>query len=159
MAPALAYPAPHSPPGPLASEVSTTLSVAAGAAYEIFADAGELSRWLPIIQVARIVTRYPDGRPHKIAFTRKLERGSLSYTLEYTYDPEARIVTWTAPADSNVVLTGEARFVPLSTRACLMLYRLVIDLPIVDDLVHGELDRHPASHVVSEFREHLRRLC
>jgi hypothetical protein len=28
-------------------------------------------------------------------------------------------------------LTGEARFVPLSTRACLTLYRLVIDLPIV----------------------------
>jgi hypothetical protein len=57
------------------------------------------------------------------------------------------------------VLTGEARFVPLSTRACLMLYRLVIDLPILDDMLHSELDQHPASHVVSEFREHLRRLC
>jgi uncharacterized membrane protein len=147
------------PPCPLASEVSTTLTVAAGAAYEIFSDAAELSRWLPILQSARILTRYPDGRPRRIAFTRKLERGSLSYTLEYTYDPTVQMVTWSAPAGSSVVLTGEARFVPLSTRACLMLYRLVIDLPIVDDLVHGELDRHPASHVVSEFREHLRRLC
>jgi hypothetical protein len=156
MATALAYAA---PPCPLASEVSTTLTVAAGAAYEIFSDAAELSRWLPILQTSRILTRYPDGRPQRIAFTRKLERGSLSYTLEYTYDPTVRMVTWSAPAGSNVVLTGEAHFVPLSTRACLMLYRLVIDLPIVDDLVHGELDRHPASHVVSEFREHLRRLC
>ena len=26
-------------------------------------------------------------------------------------------------------------------------------------LIHGELDKHPASHVVAEFREHLRRLC
>ena len=162
MATALAYAALPSGPcrlSPLASEVSTTLSVAAGAAYEIFSDAGELSRWLPIIQSARIVARYPDGRPQRIAFTRKLERGSLSYTLEYTYDPTARMVTWSAPADSNVVLSGEARFVPLSTRACLMLYRLVIDLPIVDDLVHGELDGHPASQVVAGFREHLRRLC
>ena len=161
MTAALAYAAPPDSEraAPLASEVSTTLSVAAGAAYEIFVDAAELSRWLPIVQVSRVVTRYPDGRPHRIAFTRKLERGSLSYTLEYTYDPTAQMVTWTAPAESNVVLTGEARFVPLSTRACLMLYRLVIELPIVDDLVHGELDRHPASHVVSEFREHLRRLC
>jgi hypothetical protein len=57
------------------------------------------------------------------------------------------------------VLTGEARFVPLSTRACLMLYRIVLDLPIIDDLLSSELDRHPASHVVAEFREHLRRLC
>jgi hypothetical protein len=40
-----------------------------------------------------------------------------------------------------------------------MMYRLVIELPIVDDLVATELDGHPASLVVSEFREHLRRLC
>jgi hypothetical protein len=41
----------------------------------------------------------------------------------------------------------------------LMMYRLEIVLPIVDDLVTTELDRHPASQVVAEFREHLRRLC
>jgi hypothetical protein len=58
---------------------------------------------------------------------------------------------------SNVVLSGEAKFVALSSRACLMLYRLVLDLPIVDDLVGN--DGHPASLVVAEFREHLRRLC
>jgi hypothetical protein len=40
-----------------------------------------------------------------------------------------------------------------------MLYRLVIDLPVVDDLINHELDKHPASQVVSEFREHLRRFC
>ena len=40
-----------------------------------------------------------------------------------------------------------------------MLYRLILDLPIVDDLILTELDGHPASLVVAEFREHLRRLC
>jgi hypothetical protein len=40
-----------------------------------------------------------------------------------------------------------------------MLYRLVIDLPIVDDVIASELEGHPASLVVAEFREHLRRLC
>ena len=59
----------------------------------------------------------------------------------------------------NVVLHGEARFIHLSNRACMMMYRLVLDLPIVDDLINSELDKHPASHVVAEFREHLRRLC
>lgn len=144
---------------PLSSEVSTTLTVAAGVAYEIFSDPVAIPRWLPIVQTARTLVRHPDGRPQRIAFTRELERGSLGYTLEYTYDPERLAVAWTAPSSSNVVLTGEARFSPLSTRACLMLYRLVIDLPIVDDVLTGELDRHPASHVVSEFREHLRRRC
>ena len=144
---------------PLSSEVSTTLSVNAGVAYEVFADAVEIPRWLPIVQTARIITRTMDGRPERVAFTRKLERGSLGYTLEYTYNAEARSVAWSTPKSSNVVLAGEARFVPLSARACLMMYRLVLELPIVDDLLESELDKHPASLVVAEFREHLRRLC
>ena len=156
MATALAH---TSQVAPLTSEVSTTLTVGANAAYEIFADAVEIPRWLPIVQKARVLARDPTGRPERVSFTRKLERGSLGYTLEYHYDPVTLSVVWATTPSSNVVLSGEARFVPLSHRACLMLYRLVIDLPIVDDLVHRELDKHPASHVVSEFREHLRRFC
>jgi hypothetical protein len=155
MATAIAFPA----PSPLASEVSTTLSVSAGAAFEVFADAVEIPRWLPLVQTARIIAMRPDGRPSRVAFTRKLERGSLGYTLEYKYDPATFLIEWATPVTSNVVLSGEARFVPLSQRACLMLYRLVLDLPIVDDLITTELDGHPASLVVAEFREHLRRLC
>lgn len=146
-------------PDPRASEVSTSLPVSAAAAYEIFADTIEIPRWLPIVQTARIVARQPDGRPSRVAFTRMLERGSLGYTLEYRYAPSALAVAWGTPEGSNVVLGGEARFTPLSMRACLMSYRLVIDLPIVDDLLARELDRHPASQVAAEFREHLRRLC
>ena len=147
------------PPTPLSSEVSTTLSVSAGAAFEVFADAVEIPRWLPLVQSARVLALQTDGRPHRVAFTRKLERGSLGYTLEYRYDPTTYTITWSTPQTSNVILSGEARFVPLSSRACLMLYRLILDLPIVDDLISTELDGHPASLVVAEFREHLRRLC
>ena len=67
---------------PLASEVSTTLTVNAAVAYEVFADAVEIPRWLPIVQTARVLTRHSDNRPARVAFTRKLERGSLGYTLE-----------------------------------------------------------------------------
>lgn len=144
---------------PLSSEVSTTLPVAAAVAYEIFADAGEIPRWLPLIQSARILSRRVDGRANRVAFTRTLDRGSLAYTLEYTYEPKTYTIAWATSKTSNVVLNGDARFVPLSAKACLMLYRLVIELPIVDDLIAEELDGHPASFVVSGFREHLRRLC
>lgn len=146
-------------PQPLSSEVSTTLSVGARTAYEVFADAVEIPRWLPLVQTARVLAFHPDGRPARVAFTRKLERGTLGYTLEYHYDPSNHTITWQTPPTSNVVLSGEARFVPLSMRACMMFYRLVLELPIVDDLISAELDGHPASCVVAEFREHLRRLC
>ncbi|MBA3461781.1 MAG: SRPBCC family protein [Deltaproteobacteria bacterium] len=144
---------------PVSSEVSTTLTVSAAVAYEVFADVVEIPRWLPIVQTARVARRTPDGRPEQVAFIRKLERGSLGYTLNYQYDPTNLTITWSTPATSNVVLHGEARFVPLSMGACMMVYRLVLDLPIVDDLINSELDKHPASLVVAEFREHLRRLC
>ncbi|HUJ63670.1 MAG TPA: hypothetical protein VLX92_34460 [Kofleriaceae bacterium] len=138
--------------------MSTTLTVGAGAAYETFADASEIPRWLPLLQHARVLSWRADGRAARVAFTRKLERGSLGYTLEYTYEPSTYTIGWTTAGTSNVVLSGEARFVPLSARACLMLYRLVIELPVVDDLIASELDGHPASLVVAEFREHLRRI-
>ena len=149
----------YSPQSPLSSEVSTTLSVSAGAAFEVFADAVEIPRWLPLVQNARILALRSDGRPGRVAFTRKLERGSLGYTLEYSYDPANYTIHWTTPDTSNVTLTGQARFAPLSNRSCLMLYRVVLDLPVVDDMITTELDMHPASLVVAEFREHLRRLC
>ena len=73
MATALAY----SAQAPISSEVSTTLTVGAGAAFEIFADAVEIPRWLPLVQTARVLSVRADGRPGRVAFTRKLERGSL----------------------------------------------------------------------------------
>ena len=113
---------------PHASEVSTTLSVGAGAAFEIFADIVEIPRWLPLRPDARACCRaQDDGRASRVGFTRRLERGSLGYTLEYTYDPYTYTITWATPRTSNVVLQGEARFVPLSSSACLMLYRLVME--------------------------------
>src|SRR5215510_4146510 len=108
MVTALAY-ATSTPP--ISSDVSTTLTVGASVAYEVFADAVEIPRWLPIVQSARVLARQLDGRPSRVAFTRKLERGSLGYTLEYSYDPTGLTVLWSTPASSNVVLNGGARFV------------------------------------------------
>jgi uncharacterized membrane protein len=162
MATALAYAtriATLAAPAAGASEVSTTLPLSAPAAYAIFADAMKIPRWLPIVQSARVLTRDRDGRAARVSFMRTLERGSLGYTLEYRYDTAAFEVSWTTLPSSNIVLSGEARFMPLSGRACMMLYRLALELPIVDDALHCDLDRHPASVVVAEFREHLRRLC
>mgnify|MGYP002400579871 CR=1 FL=1 len=63
MATALAF----VPPSPLASEVSTTLNISAGAAFEVFADAVEIPRWLPLVQTARVLKLHQDGRPARVA--------------------------------------------------------------------------------------------
>ena len=54
----------HSPRGCSALERGLhDASVNAGAAYEVFADAVEIPRWLPIVQTARVLARTTDGRP------------------------------------------------------------------------------------------------
>ena len=143
---------------PLCSEVSTTLPVSSGVAYEVFADVGETPSWLPMVQTARVVSRNAQGRPTKASFLARLARASIGYTLEYTYDTPGLVVSWCTPATSSVLVSGEARFVSLSTQACLMSYRLVMDLPLNPDFSHSLYDGHPASAVVADFREHLRRI-
>lgn len=147
-----------SQPLPLSSEVSTTLSVSAGVAYEIFADVVQTPRWLPVVQSANVLERTAAGRPEKVAFMGKLERGSLGYTLLYRYDDTSLLVSWQTPDSSSVLLTGEARFLPLSARACLMVYRLAMELPTSAGWSDPSYEGHPASAVVADFREHLKRL-
>ena len=144
---------------PMSSEVSTTLPVSAGVAYEVFADAIETPRWLPVVQSARVMARTADGRPARVSFMGKLERGSLGYTLSYTYDVKSLIVSWTTDASSSIVIAGEARFLPLSARACLLVYRLSMEIPMVAEWSDSAYECHPASAVVADFREHLKRLC
>jgi hypothetical protein len=143
---------------PMSSEVSTTLPVGAGVAYEIFADVVQTPRWLPVVQSAKVLDRNAAGRPEKVAFMGKLERGSLGYTLVYRYDDASLLVSWQTPESSSVVLAGEARFLPLSPRACLMVYRLAMELPLSAGWSDPSYEGHPASAVVADFREHLKRL-
>lgn len=143
---------------PLSSEVSTTLPVGAAVAYEIFSDVVETPRWLPVVQSAKVLERTESGRPAKVAFMGRLERGSLGYTLHYKYDDASLLVSWQTPESSGVLLAGEARFLPLSARACLMVYRLAMELPMSAGWCDPSYEGHPASAVVADFREHLKRL-
>jgi hypothetical protein len=148
----------HEPdPMPIISEVSTTLSVSAKVAYEAFANASETPRWLPLVQSASVVTRHSCGRANRVTFTAKMDRGSVTYSLEYQYNSEAMTVQWRTLSSSNMILSGEAKFVHLSNRASLMLYRLDVDQPVGQ--WDEDTDGHLASAVVAEFREHLRRAC
>jgi len=143
----------------MSSEVSSTLPLAAGVAYEIFADVVQTPRWLPIVESASIVARNLAGRPEKVAFVGRLERGSIGYTLVYRYDDTNLQVAWQTAEASSVVLTGDARFLPLSPRACLMVYRLVLEIPASAGWRDSAYRGHPASAVVADFREYLKRGC
>lgn len=144
---------------PVSTEVSVTLPVPAAVAYEVFTDAAETPRWLSAVQSAHVLERTTAGRPRAVAFRAAFDRATLGYVLDYDHEPEALTVRWAARAGSALTITGQARFAGLSSRACLMWYRLALDLPIDPVTLALHYDGHAASAVVGDFREHLRRLA
>lgn len=142
---------------PVSTEVATTLSVRAAVAFELFADAGETPRWLSVVQSAQVLARGDDGRPTRVAFRAAFERATLGYTLHYVYRPADLVVRWSTDRASDLRVEGEARFAALSDRACLMSYRLALELPVTDAWLAQHYDAHPASAVAGDFREYLRR--
>lgn len=140
---------------PLTTTATATLPVAAGAAFAALADVGAAPEWLSVIRSARVLDRDPEGRPAKVAFVGRLRRASIGYTLTYTYDDEQLTIAWRSPEGSPTQVNGEASFVALSASACLISYTVSLELP-VGPWADDSFEDHPASAVVSWFREYLR---
>lgn len=143
---------------PPSTEVAATLAVRAGLAFELFCDAAETPRWLSVVQSAHVLERDDAGRPVRVAYRASFERAIIGYVLHYRYRPDELTVSWATSRDSALCVEGEARFAALSERACLMTYRLTLDLPVTRDLLEEHYDGHAASAVVGDFREYVRRL-
>lgn len=144
---------------PITTEVSVTLPVAAPEAFEIFTDAGETPRWLRVVHAAHVLDHGADGRPRTVSFRAAFDRATIGYVVTYRYQPEALTVTWATRRGSVIRVEGLARFVGLTPRACLMTYRLSMELPVSQDWLECHYDGHAASAVVGDFREHLRRFA
>jgi len=138
--------------------ITTTLPVCALVGYERFAAVEETANWLPVVRSARVLSRYPNGRPRRVSFIAQLERASIGYQLEYEFDDEALTVQFTTPPDANVKVTGWARFSPLGHYACMLEYQLSVDrggLPMWRDRFY---EGHAPSAVLYHFRDHIHRL-
>ena len=86
-----------------------------------------------------------------------IRSANLGYRVTYDYRPAELTVRWSTDDGSAIRVDGEARFAPLSPRACLMTYRLALELPVSRAQIERHYDGHAASAVVGDFREHLRR--
>jgi hypothetical protein len=144
---------------PITTEVSVTLPAAAADAFEVFADAGETPRWLRVVQSARVVDRGDDGRARTVAFRASFDRASLGYVVRYAYRADALALDWSTRRGSPIRVQGHAHFLALTSRACLMTYRLSLELPVSDAWMAEHYDGHAASAIAGDFREHQRRFA
>ena len=139
--------------------LSTTLPMNASSAYALFCDIQLIPEWLRIVQSVAVLGRDGRNRVTRASFVALLERGSLGYSLVYEYDASALSVEWRGTDGQLFQARGSAQFQPMGDRASLMHY----DLAVEDDL-HGFLNwqdplygGHPASAVVHDFRDYVKR--
>jgi hypothetical protein len=144
---------------PITTEVSATLPVSAELAFDAFSDVAGTPQWLSILQSARVARFDTEGRPQVVAFLARLERATVGYSLHYQWDEATHSVSWSTPEGGSVLITGDAQFTPLSTHACLLHYRLTMELPFDGVWVNESFTGNAAATVASEFREYLRGLC
>jgi len=141
---------------PITTEVSATLPVGAGTAFDAFKDVVCIPRWLSVVQSARVARIDAHGHPQVVAYLARLERATIGYSLHYRWDPETLSVTWSTPEGGSVLIAGDAHFTPLSVRACLLHYRLTLELPFQGEWDNVSFAGNAAAAVASEFREYLR---
>ena len=72
-----------------------------------FTDVATLTGWVPGLRRARVVTSYPDGLAHEVAYEFAASR---TYSLVYTYDAAARAVAWAPRIGLRDAVRGSARF-------------------------------------------------
>lgn len=140
------------------SSLSVSLPICAERAYRLFSDSEAIPEWMGVVRSSRIISRTEDGRARRTAFIARLERASMGYTLEYTYDDDNMQLRWKTSAQASTVIDGSARFQPLGPRACMMHYELDLhtqaSMPAWGDEMYNG---HPASAVLSDFRDYVSR--
>jgi hypothetical protein len=100
--------------------VTATIAASPERCWRTFTDPSLLKAWVPGLRRARVVRRDDDGRPLEISF----EFGeTLTYSLVYSYDAEARSMHWSPRAGKRDAVEGNVRFEP-EGEGCLMTYEL-----------------------------------
>ena len=111
--------------------------------WRTFLDPALLTAWVPGLKRVRVVRRDDEtGLPLEIGF----EFGdTLTYTLVYAYDAEARYARWSPRAGKRDAVEGSVRF-DEHPEGCRMTYELEA-MAHVRDRSEGDLERTVAAFV------------
>jgi hypothetical protein len=75
--------------------------------WQLFTDVAALAAWVPGLRRAETIAKTLTGLPGEVHFE---YASSLTYTLTYTYDAQAREVRWQPKLGKRDGVTGFARF-------------------------------------------------
>ena len=89
--------------------VVVDIARAPDACWRAFTDATLFAEWMPDLHRADVISTNESGLPHEVHFEFS---ASLSYSLVYDYDLEAREVRWEPHVGKLDAVRGSARIEP-----------------------------------------------
>ncbi len=90
--------------------VSTVIARPVDACWQTFTDPTALVRWVPGLRDAATIEARPDGLAAEVQF---VFGADLVYSLQYSYDVNARVVRWKPRPGEHGAVRGFARFEPV----------------------------------------------
>lgn len=113
------------------------------ACWRAFTDARLFPEWMPALRRADVISTNDDGLPHEVHFEFS---ESLSYSLVYDYDLEAREVRWEPRVGKRDAVRGSARIEPHGDGS-----RMTYQIAQGKGRVAGDLVKGSAPAVVAAF--------
>lgn len=111
--------------------------------WRAFTDAASLSAWVPGLRKVKVIAARPDGLAQEVLFD---FAASLTYSLVYSYDLEARRVTWEPRIGRRDAIRGFACIEPWDGGS-----RLTYGIDAGDGRAAHELDE--PRNIVSAFAQ------
>lgn len=88
---------------------STKAAAPIDSCFAVLTDFDDYPRWSSPVTSARVLERYPDGMPKRVAFVLDMTIRTVRYTLEYTWTPPSG-GTWRMVEGDIAGIEGEYRF-------------------------------------------------
>jgi len=130
----------------------------ASVCYRLLCDVSRLPEWIVGIATANVVASLADGRASEVEFVTMPGSGSLSYSLRYTYDDDARTVRWQTPSPDEREVRGEASIEELGPNRCRLRYGLFTSVSAESPFwAQEELEKDKPNPVVASFRRWVER--
>jgi ribosome-associated toxin RatA of RatAB toxin-antitoxin module len=105
------------------------VSAAPAACWAVATDISRYPEWAQDIKEATVLERNEDGLASKVAFRAAAMGRTTSYTLNYTYPDDQRVIAWTlAEGDIMRRLDGHYAFAPTPEGGTAIDYELTVEL-------------------------------
>ena len=111
---------------------SVSIEADAETCYRLLAEFERYPEWVSVMENAKSLDRYPDGRSRRVEFLANVYFRKVRTLLDYSYDDRNYCLSWVSAGGDFLSVTGRYYFKPQGPARCGATYELTmcLDFPV-----------------------------